>query len=34
MGNFMSGGFAAALNGATSLLGMAGQNQQYKRQLR
>lgn len=30
----MNGGFAAALNGATSLFGLVGQNQQYKRQLR
>lgn len=30
----MNGGFAAALNGATSLFGIIGQNQQYKRQLR
>lgn len=34
MASFMDGGFGAALNGATSLFGMIGQNQQYKRQLR
>lgn len=31
---FLDGGFGAALNGATSLFGLIGQNAQYKRQLR